>query len=362
MKEADRDVFTLARDSRGVPEISILMPVFEQERYVAEAVRSVLAQTDVVAEVIVSDDASTDGTWARAEAATAGAPPHPHRVVLRRGSSRLRRNHTVLLAEHASSPIVMLAHGDDVSAPGRARRLIDALDTTGATLAGSQFRTIDHTGRETADGPEPRADLPLGLLGPHDLIPWSRVFTGALLAWRPAALAGFARLDRDHAATGHDRVLPFRAGLAGGVTVVPEPLVDRRVHAESWSHGIWDRRSAPAARFGRQLNLLTATRAMQADVVRAVELGLVAPAEADRLQVALEAEAIRRIDDAMGAHDELLNDGLVPLWVSEQEARLAYRGELGAELARRARRWVAIERAAGTARRWRHRVRARPTR
>ena len=44
------------------PLVSVLMPIFQQERYVAEALRSVMAQTYQPLEIIISDDCSADRT------------------------------------------------------------------------------------------------------------------------------------------------------------------------------------------------------------------------------------------------------------------------------------------------------------
>jgi len=49
------------------PAISVLIPCYNQARYLAQTLESVLAQKNVNLEVIVSDDASTDGTAAIAE-------------------------------------------------------------------------------------------------------------------------------------------------------------------------------------------------------------------------------------------------------------------------------------------------------
>ena len=46
------------------PRVSICIPCFNAERYVAEALESVLAQTYPDLEVIVVDDGSSDGSWA----------------------------------------------------------------------------------------------------------------------------------------------------------------------------------------------------------------------------------------------------------------------------------------------------------
>src|SRR4051812_35081777 len=44
------------------PKISIIMPVLNGERYIGEAIRSIVAQTYRDFELIVVDDGSTDGT------------------------------------------------------------------------------------------------------------------------------------------------------------------------------------------------------------------------------------------------------------------------------------------------------------
>jgi len=48
--------------ARHVPRVSIVMPAFNAERYIAEALRSVEAQTMRDLEVVIVDDGSTDGT------------------------------------------------------------------------------------------------------------------------------------------------------------------------------------------------------------------------------------------------------------------------------------------------------------
>lgn len=46
----------------AAPLVSCVIPVFNGERYIAEAIESVLSQTVPIAEIIVADDGSDDGT------------------------------------------------------------------------------------------------------------------------------------------------------------------------------------------------------------------------------------------------------------------------------------------------------------
>ena len=44
------------------PRVSVALPVYNCERYVAEAIESILAQTFTDFEFLIVDDGSTDGT------------------------------------------------------------------------------------------------------------------------------------------------------------------------------------------------------------------------------------------------------------------------------------------------------------
>ena len=57
----------MTRKDGTLPKVSVIIPVFNGENYLREAIDSVLSQTYPRHEVIVVDDGSTDGTWALIE-------------------------------------------------------------------------------------------------------------------------------------------------------------------------------------------------------------------------------------------------------------------------------------------------------
>jgi glycosyltransferase involved in cell wall biosynthesis len=50
------------QEMKNMPLVSVSMPVFNSERYIAEAIESILAQTYTNFELIIVDDGSSDRT------------------------------------------------------------------------------------------------------------------------------------------------------------------------------------------------------------------------------------------------------------------------------------------------------------
>lgn len=121
--------------------VSVVMPAYNHERYIAAAIESVLGQTWTNLELIVIDDASSDRTW---------------EVVSGYADSRIRasRHGTnqgayITLNEALSmarGEFVAIINSDDIFAPARIAACLEALRHTGADLVGSDIVLIDATG------------------------------------------------------------------------------------------------------------------------------------------------------------------------------------------------------------------------
>lgn len=96
------------------PTVSVIIPVYNGERFLAEAIQSVLRQTLPPGEVIVVDDGSTDGS--AAIVAALPSPPTIDLILVRQPNqgAAVARNRGILLA---SGDLVAFLDADDLWQP-----------------------------------------------------------------------------------------------------------------------------------------------------------------------------------------------------------------------------------------------------
>jgi glycosyltransferase involved in cell wall biosynthesis len=127
----------------AAPRVSVVMPMFNTERYVAAAIRSALDEGFADVEVLVIDDGSTDGSVA---AARSVADPRVTVITLE-ASGGPSRPRNVGLAR-ARAPYVSLLDSDDLLKPGKLVASVAALDRCpSAGLAFGDFEKIDSDGK-----------------------------------------------------------------------------------------------------------------------------------------------------------------------------------------------------------------------
>ena len=215
------------------PLVSMLLIAYRQPDTIARAIRAALAQTYSPLEIIASDDASDDATFAAMQAALAGYQG-PHRIVLNRNPTNLGIGaHLSHLVGLSSGELLFVTAGDDVSLPQRCATVVQAwlAHDRQPDLIGSALFDMD------AGGGMHATIMPSDLQQYRSIADWLAdppFVVGAAQAWTRRLFDRFGPLPAGVVA--EDLIMVFRAiavasldagaaGGAGGAITLPEALV-----------------------------------------------------------------------------------------------------------------------------------------
>lgn len=130
------------------PLVSVIMPAYNAEKYIEEAVRSVLSQTYTNWELLILDDGSTDRTVELAEKLSNADP----RIRLLRDPQNMgvaqTRNRGFDLAE---GKWAALLDSDDVWHSDKLEKQLDAAQRSGADMIYCSYSMMDADGRKISD-------------------------------------------------------------------------------------------------------------------------------------------------------------------------------------------------------------------
>ena len=203
------------------PAASFILLSYCQEDTIAGAVQSLLDQECEPIEIIISDDASTDNTFAKAQQ-VAENYSGPHKLILRRNETNLGVNqHIELAISIASSELMIWTAGDDINTPNRAQRIIDCHRETGAKLLFSDAESIGPDGR--AGESRYRRALFYRDYSTIDAATSFALYLGATVAWDKELYRKYGGFPKKHAY--EDLILGFRALLEDSLHYIPEELV-----------------------------------------------------------------------------------------------------------------------------------------
>lgn len=211
-----------------MPEISVIMPVYNCEPYLREAIESILGQTHADLEFIIIDDGSTDGSFDTVR-----------RYAGRDGRIRAlsRENRGIVQTRNqglamARGRYMAIMDGDDVSLPDRLARQSEYLDAHPECL-------IVSCRMELTD-PDGDPLQVINLQSTHDAIDAAHLaldsflVTGGYMARREAVLSAGGYDGRFTLA--EDRDLFLRLAERGKVACIPEVLYRYRQHPRSSCH------------------------------------------------------------------------------------------------------------------------------
>lgn len=245
-----------------LPTVSVIMPVYNSERYLDEAVESILRQTFSDFEFIITDDGSADSSLARLRRYAERDP----RIRL---SSRPNTGYVQALIEAvplAKGKYIARMDADDISLPERFERQVRFLEQNPEyAVVGSKVLLIDSDGaplkfmgerqqHEDIDSAHMRGE------GGAIIHPSAMIRTEAMRA------IGSYRLLKDE-----DLDLFLRLAEYGKVANLPEVLLRYRQHPKSAGHQYYAemvtsvRQAVAEARIRRALPPLKSSEALALD-------------------------------------------------------------------------------------------------
>jgi glycosyltransferase involved in cell wall biosynthesis len=207
----------------AAPRISVLMPVYNGEAYLDEAIRSILSQTFADFEFLIMDDGSTDRTPAILDRIAAA----DRRIrVFRRENRGIIATLNELL-ELARAELIARMDADDIALPHRFAEQVRYLDENpDCVLVASSVVLIDPDGSDLTvrDGAHTHEEINRALLE-----------TGGQIIYHPATMMRRqALLDLGGYRSGYfhaeDLDLFLRLGEVGRLVNLPEPLLKYREH------------------------------------------------------------------------------------------------------------------------------------
>ncbi len=215
------------------PTLAVLMPVYNAEPYIAQAVESIRAQSFEDFELILLDDGSTDGSLAELKRQAS----QDDRITL------ISRPNTGIvdalneMIDHARSPLLARMDADDIAFPDRFKVQVDFLSKNPETVCiGGGIELIDSRDRHLLTPPPVQGD--------------KQVQTEALCGRTPISHpAAMMRAETVKAVGGYQRDsypaedldLFLRLGEIGNLDNVPDLVLRYRVHSGSISVRLSDK-------------------------------------------------------------------------------------------------------------------------
>jgi glycosyltransferase involved in cell wall biosynthesis len=219
------------RMSTSEPQtITFVLLAYNQEKYIAEAIKGALSQTYTPLEIIFSDDCSNDQTFKIIEKIVKNYNG-PHKIRLNRNITNIGLiSHVNKVNDMCSPGLVIVAAGDDISTSDRTERIVQEWsENPKSTSFHSSVIKIDSEGHLGDAWKTPKANF----ASLKDYMEFS-IIIGATHAWHTDVHKFFGPITTHRAR--EDRIVAARSAMKFGVTFIDEPLVHYRTNGMSNSN------------------------------------------------------------------------------------------------------------------------------
>lgn len=222
--------------------VTVVMPTYNGERYVAEAIASVLAQTHTALDLVVVDDGSTDSTR---EVVRSVADSRTRLIEQENGGVAAARNRGLC---EASGDVVAFLDQDDVWLPEKLAKQLPLL-TEGVGVVGSRMTYLGPNGPTGATAGE-ESDQ-------------ERIAAAKLMPFPPSSM--IAQVNALETAGGFDAELVRTVGPVDDLDLLSRVARTHRIVTAPESLGFY-RIHADAGSFARFYDMQLGTRFLQARI------------------------------------------------------------------------------------------------
>ena len=300
------------------PDITIIIPLHNDEEWVADALASSLSQTHASLEVICVDDASTDGTCAVVER----IQQTDSRVRLyRQPTNRTAFQARKLGVEKSRAPYVLFLDGDDRLIHDAVEVALDVARTSGADLVGFGVDVVSQDGRHptrfATDLQPVHTDLVGGQIV-NGLFPIGKVAQGHLwrYLWSKELLrAAYAALE-DSLELPRANDIPV--SFLGAVMARRYVSTDKKLYQYFWRRGVSGLATGSESAFDFYLGAMNSIDAVGV----ALEVARTRGSEMEDLDAIYDSARLSMVQVLLRRCEETADPDLQALYVSKLIARV----------------------------------------
>ena len=218
------------------PKVQILLACYNGEAYITQMVESLITQDYKNTQIVLSDDHSSDGTWAILEQLAKTYPDQVqcYRPQQRCGSAQKHFMH--LLRQFRDAPYVMFCDQDDVWHADKVRKTLacmQKIEKAGEPcLVHTDLRVVNQDLQEISPSFCSHSGLDGNRLALNQLLVQNVVTGCTVMLNRPLAELACREVD-EASMMMHDWWLALLASACGKIAFMPEATIDYRQHGNN---------------------------------------------------------------------------------------------------------------------------------